>query len=324
MQLIDLEKENINKYNELKPIIDGVISQSCEQVNFLSYLIKKYKPQKVLELGVASGASSIVILNTLKEILNNYHLYSIDYLSYWYADPNKKTGFLVEEKTPELIDKWTLKTGGLACEFMDKICPNGENDIDFCFIDTMHMRPGEILDFLMVLPYLKKNGVVVFHDTVLQTLGEKYKNYDCNCILYSAIKGIKYQPLKDTSYPSNIGAVILDENIKDNLYDIFSLLLLSWFYKIEENEYLQILYYFEKHYNSYLIEIYKQAYYYNNALVDKKLKNGKLTNKDICKMYKYMILSKLGIKKYKDKLNNYKEKIWVKTKKIIEKELILS
>ena len=100
--------------------------------------------------------------------------------------------------------------------------------------------------------------------------------------------------------------------------------MLSWFYKIEENEYLQILYYFEKHYNSYLIEIYKQAYYYNNALVDKKLKNGKLTNKDICKMYKYMILSKLGIKKYKDKLNNYKEKIWVKTKKIIEKELILS
>ena len=29
MQLIDLEKENINKYNELKPIIGSVISQSC-------------------------------------------------------------------------------------------------------------------------------------------------------------------------------------------------------------------------------------------------------------------------------------------------------
>lgn len=324
MQLVDLEKESIDKFNELKSIIDGVISQSPEQVNFLSYLIKKYRPVKVLELGVASGASSIVILSTLKDVLNNYHLYSIDYLSYWYADPNKKTGFLVEEKTPELIDNWTLKTGNFACEFMDQICPNNIQDIDFCFIDTMHMRPGEILDFLMVLPYLKKNAVVVFHDTVLQTFGEKYKNHDVNCILYSAIKGIKYQPLKDASYPSNIGAVILDENIKENLYDIFSLLLLSWFYKIDENEYIQILHHFERHYDSCLIEIYKQAYYYNSSLIDKRLKNDKLTNKDICKMYKYMLLSKLGIKKYKEKLDKYKERIWVTTKKIIEKELILS
>jgi hypothetical protein len=36
----------------------------------------------------------------------------------------------------------------LALRFMDTI----DGEIDFCFIDTAHVNPGEIFDVLMVLP----------------------------------------------------------------------------------------------------------------------------------------------------------------------------
>lgn len=312
MQLIDLEKENINKYNELKDKIENFVELTEQEANFLAYLLKKYNPKKILELGVSAGGSSLLILDTIKEV-DDVHLYSIDYLNFWYKDKNKSAGFLVEEKAPELLNKWTLKTGGFACEFMDKICPNGENDIDFCFIDTVHMRPGEILDFLMVLPYLKKNAVVVFHDTCLHyyTL-QRNSIADVNCLLLSAINGQKLQP-KGNDIP-NIGAIVLDENIKENLFDVFNLLLLKWFYMLEQNEYEKIIKSFEKHYNEYYINLFKAGFNYNKKLFEKNdaQKTRTLSNKDIRKMYKYMLLSKLGIKKYRQKLDNYRQKNMIK------------
>ena len=246
MQFIDLEKEGINKFEELKDTIDGKMDLSPVQANFIVYLLKKYNSKKILELGVSAGGSSLLILDTIKDF-ENAHLYSIDYLNYWYKDKNKPVGFLVEEKAPELLNKWTLYSGNFACEFIDQICPDKAQDIDFCFIDTVHMRPGEILDFLMVLPYLKKNAVVVFHDISLHTFGDKYENSDVNCILYSAIKGEKILPLNDCSRFPNMGAIILDDDIRERIFDVFNALLLKWYYTLEKEEYLLILKHFEKH-----------------------------------------------------------------------------
>jgi len=47
--------------------------------------------------------------------------------------------------------KWTLFIGILTFEVVETI----DNNIDFSFIDTMHFTPGEMLDWLMVLPFLK-------------------------------------------------------------------------------------------------------------------------------------------------------------------------
>jgi len=38
------------------------------------------------------------------------------------------------------------------------------NNIDMVFIDSAHFEPGEILDFLIVLPFLKEEAIVMFHD----------------------------------------------------------------------------------------------------------------------------------------------------------------
>ena len=309
MQIIDLEKENIDKYSELKDKIKGTVELAPSQANFIVYLLKKYNPKKILELGVSAGGSSLLILDTIKDI-EDAHLYSIDYVDYWYKDKNKSVGFVVEEKAPELLNKWTLNTGNLACKFMEQICPNNIQDIDFCFIDTMHVRPGEILDFLMVLPYLKKNAVVVFHDTCLHYCSNPINpNFDVNCILMSAIKGKKFQP-KYNDIP-NIGAIVLDDDINDRIFDVFNLLILKWSYMINDEDYKTLLNFYEKHYDEYYINIFKAAYNYNKKLFDNPyllIKSQVLTNKDIRKMYKYMLLSKLGIKKYKNKLYNYRLK----------------
>ena len=40
-------------------------------------------------------------------------------------------------------------------------------EFDFCFIDTAHVLPGEILDYLVALPFMHENSIVAMHDTAL-------------------------------------------------------------------------------------------------------------------------------------------------------------
>ena len=70
------------------------------------------------------------------------------------------------------MNKWTLYIGTLTSQVIETI----GNDIDFAFIDTMHITPGELLDWLMVLPFLKEEAIVVFHDTYVLYNSQLYIN----------------------------------------------------------------------------------------------------------------------------------------------------
>ena len=58
------------------------------------------------------------------------------------------------------MKKWTLFKGNIATEYMEQI----GNNIDMVFIDTAHFEPGEMLDFIMVLPFLREKAIAIFHD----------------------------------------------------------------------------------------------------------------------------------------------------------------
>ena len=58
------------------------------------------------------------------------------------------------------MNKWTLYIGRLTSQVIETI----GNDIDLAFTDTVHVTPGEMLDWLMVLPFLKDEAILVFHD----------------------------------------------------------------------------------------------------------------------------------------------------------------
>ncbi|MCL2416547.1 MAG: class I SAM-dependent methyltransferase [Bacteroidales bacterium] len=254
-----LEKLNgADEYSKLSEM-------SVEERQFLNGLILRNKPKKLLELGVSSGGSSVIMLNAIKE-LSDTKLYSIEYLPYWYKNKNKKVGFVVENY-PVLKNQWKLFTGGLALNFMDEI----GSDIDFCLIDTMHTNPGEILDFLMVLPYLKDGAIVVFHDTNLQTAGKMFQWHFTNNLLMSSIVGNKIlqgnfdakTAWSKVAFP-NIGVVEISQETRQHLYSIFNLLTLQWYYLPSETEQLAMLKFFEKHYSLYFVNYLEQVFDYHN------------------------------------------------------------
>ncbi|WP_300368167.1 class I SAM-dependent methyltransferase [Brachyspira sp.] len=256
--------------NDINYFLEGKSEMSHSDRNFLNGIIRQLKPNKILEVGVAAGGSSAVILNAIKDIKDS-KLYSVDYSTTYYKDNSKKSGFLVEEYLPQLMSKWKLYTGGVVANFLEDI----GYDIDVCLIDTMHINPGEFLDFLAVLPYLKENAVLILHDTGLYGINpnEYAHRYNCitNGILFSSLKGIKIFP-NDNIFGNfgNIGAVILDSDIKSRVIDYFYLLTLPWSYLPLDKDILAFQNIFQKHYDSNIVNIFTGIILYNKETFLKK------------------------------------------------------
>lgn len=253
----------------LNPYYKKYSEMSEEERLFLVGIIRDIRPKKVLEVGVSSGASSVILLNAI--LPHDGLLYSIDYLDKYYLDQTKKAGFVVDEY-PSLKSNWKLYTGGLSYSFMNDI----GGGIDFCFLDTVHANPGELLDFLMILPFLSDDAMLVMHDTNLQTLSGPLPFCDnvrgfTNNLLFSAITGTKYiqgnfsrgsiysNTSMSTCFP-NIAGIRLNSESKLNHFAVFNLLTLKWTYLLEDSEAKGLSDFFEIHYGPE----FKQ--YFNNVL----------------------------------------------------------
>lgn len=258
------ENEVLNQINDILDIKITKSKLTSEMTYleryFLNGIVRQTKPKKILELGVSAGGSSAIILNAIKDF-DNAKLYSVDYNTKLYYDNSKNTGFIIDEKFSNLKNKWSLYTGGTAAKFIEEI--GGE--IDLCLIDTMHVNPGEFLDFLIVLPYLKKNAILILHDIALHYNGNE-RHSITNCILFSCLRGKKLS-FNEGLWNSfaNIGAVILDENIKDNILDYLYLLTLPFEYLPTDNDILECQKLFSKHYKQDLVDKF-----INIMLVNKK------------------------------------------------------
>jgi predicted O-methyltransferase YrrM len=257
------ENDILNRLNPLYTQYSEMFPGECE---FLNALVLRTKPKKVLEVGVSSGASSVVLANALKE--TGGKLDSIDLAKTYYRNPDKPCGFVMEEY-PELKSHQKLWLGGLACTFMSEI----GDGIDFAFIDTAHVFPGELLDFLMVYPYLAPGATIVFHDTSLNLLrkfSEPY--YDITVVTgtaCSAITGEKYQPLIDYSQhlwiPSpNITAIKLTPETGQRLWEVFNLLVHIWEYPLSAEHLDQLVKHFTKWYPPEAVEFFKRVNEHQN------------------------------------------------------------
>ena len=104
-----------------------------------------------------------VILNAIDDFKNSI-LYSIDLNSANFV------GQCVNKYFPHFMRNWKLFKGNIATEYIEKI----GNNIDIAMIDTAHFEPGEILDFLIILPFLKDEAIVIFHDIANQIVEAGY------------------------------------------------------------------------------------------------------------------------------------------------------
>ena len=269
---IPLEEEN-RVLHSLDEAYTQVSEMSNEEREFLNSIILRYQPKKLLEIGVSAGSSSVVMLNAIKNSLEA-KLFSIDYSKNWYRNRTKNAGYVVDYYS-DLKSKWKLFTGGLSLNFIEEI----GGDIDFCFMDTVHSNPGELLDILMVLPFLKDDALLVFHDVNFHTGSGEFA--ECDAIgrstpnlLFSAITGKKYiqgnfvtnSPYVNwdkSPYFPNIGAIKINSETKKHVFEIFNLLTLKWIYLPAMEEEWSIINFVAKYYDTYFIEYLKRIFAYH-------------------------------------------------------------
>jgi len=240
----------------LKPIrcrLDGFSEMTAGESVFLTQLILQTRPKKILELGVSAGGSSALILNAIQNLPDTV-FHSVEYSATWWRGTNLPSGFLIEKRFPDWRARWHLHLPGTAAEFMQEI----GDGIDFCLIDTVHLLPGEILDFLMVLPYLAPGAVVVIHDIALQTVAPLCHS---NILLFQALRGDHVLPdaTDREGFPfPNIGAVCLAH--EQAVVDLFRLLALPWqHYMPTAHDLSAVRSLFARHYAPEMLALYDCA-----------------------------------------------------------------
>lgn len=123
----------VKLFKEPLKIRDNLSEDGAEmselQLSMLCGLIKEYRPQKIVEVGVAAGGTTAVILNCLSLIELDTWVYSVDLSERYYRDTSKKTGYLAEEYKKLTNKKLIINNtgGGYFPQYIDDI---GKN-IDF-------------------------------------------------------------------------------------------------------------------------------------------------------------------------------------------------
>lgn len=98
----------------------GWMYTSDTQYYLMNGIIRKHRPKNCLEVGVARGGSSILILNAIRDI-DNSRLVSLDLNTNYYMNKSLLTGYRVRQFFPELTAKWQLFTGEQPHIFLKKI-----------------------------------------------------------------------------------------------------------------------------------------------------------------------------------------------------------
>jgi len=255
---IYFDKYEVKKYKEIKKKLNLTKCSLmwANQKEFLNGIIRKFKPRKFLEIGVYRGGSSIIILNAINDIKGST-LYSID------LDTSNRVGECVNKYFPELSKNFKLYKGMIATEFIEKI----GNDIDMVLIDSAHYEPGEILDFLMILPFLKENAIVIFHDIGNQITRSSNRREWAPYLIFNGLRGKKYLPSGNFLLKQDIGAVLLDKNQKNYYHEYFRLLGGQWQYFPKEVHIKQMRNFIKKYYDNDCLIMFDEATEFNRRFV---------------------------------------------------------
>lgn len=236
-----------------------VCEMSREDHGFLSGIIKLIQPKKILEVGVAEGGTTAVIVKSLEILGLNCDMFSVDLNEQFYRDKNLETGYIYKkQKTPENVNH-TFLFGKTIAGRLEKI----RGGIDLVILDTTHSIPGEILDFLSVLPFLSKNGMVVLHDVNL--------NYSYACkegsvrhgslrsiatkVVYTTAVAEKYYDYDD-NHLYNIAALKINEDTYKYIIDMFVALSHTWTYRLDDQLIQEYRDLFTQHYSPQCMEIF--------------------------------------------------------------------
>ena len=139
----------------------GMITE--DDARFLHDLILEVRPSVAIELGVASGCSSAVILEAMRQgaaPARGTWLHAFDISERCYFDPSHATGDAVAELTPWNAPHYVFTAGDvlLARERLAGL------NAPFAFIDANHLHPWATADLLGLVPAMAPGSWVALHD----------------------------------------------------------------------------------------------------------------------------------------------------------------
>lgn len=182
---------------------------------------------------------------------------------------SKECGFQIKDALNILGDNQNHKLflGKTVAQTLPEICINNEDKIDMLLLDTIHYLPGELLDFVVCLPYLSKSAIVILDDLTFSHFGEN-KDAIATKILFDTVVAEKLVPQSET-YPK-MAAFRINEDTKKYAVDLFSALITPWGYKMtvdEINPYKTLIY---NNYGEDERKVFLQAVSINEASLGKR------------------------------------------------------
>ena len=144
----------------------------------------------------------------------------------------------------------------------------------------------------MVLPFLKEEAIVMFHDIGNQmgVAGERDSRHEwVPYIIFNLVKGKKFYPSWDNILLQDIGAILLDKNQKQYIYDYFRALWRQLEYFLKEIYIYIMRNFFKKYYDEICLSIFEEAIKFNRYFEQNNQIIGFYSSKARINYYKYKI-----------------------------------
>lgn len=185
--------ENYKGWNELMKVYESLplwrdkdkkqrrkqwgIFEYQDRMNSLVYLIKKYKPTIIYEIGFNMGHSACLILNNIDK---NSNLTTFDICRYGY-----------EIKCYEILKKYFNNIELIIGDTKETLKKQDIDEIDFIFIDGGHDRETVGNDINWALSKIKSNGILLLDDNYAGGVSDVIKETNWNDFNVLEIKSNK-------------------------------------------------------------------------------------------------------------------------------------
>ena len=103
--------------------------------------------------------------------------------------------------------------------------------MDMLILDTSHYLPGELLDFIVCLPYLSKDAVVIVDDLIFSHVGENTSAI-ATPMLFNTVTADKI--FFENGEEANMAAFQLNDDSRKYVSDYFMALMIPWSYSLEK------------------------------------------------------------------------------------------
>jgi len=226
-------------------------------------LVKAIKPKKLIEIGVASGWGSVILMDTLRDMgVHDFEYVGIDISSRFFHDPAFATGQAVDELLPDLTSNYQLIVDKSAGQVIHEI----GDSIDFGFIDAHHMHPWALLDFLSILPYMAQDSWVALHDLNLSRKAKhKHKNRGPK-YLFEGWTGDKVHSIE---IPTMVGAIKIEDSTELYLDSLLDILYTPWEMSIHRQYLDPVIRIIDQFYGNTWATKFGEAFEFGNRLVNK-------------------------------------------------------